>query len=195
MATPARLGGVIGAQSPNIPQLTDYNRAMLQYTTDYFDQYWKGVSALKQFLAEDASGSRVAKWKALPVPRRRSQPRLADGRPVGPLLNVNRYRAVYAANVAQQFDNFMDGINQGQYGVIQYARPLGLELKKILGKGAFGVACLFEFSDMDGIRRNIVVKASTSLNDVSREMAHLKKDRRSRCSHKGSGLVGGISLL
>lgn len=176
---PGLHGGVIGAQRPSAPQLTDYNHAMLQYTTDYFDEYWKGFNNLKQFLADDASGARIAKWKSLQVPRQRTQPRPADGRPAqGPLLDLNVHRAVYAASVAQRFDQFMEAINQGQYGVIQYAQPLGLELKKVLGKGGYGVACLFEFTDLDGIRRNIVVKASINSNDVAREVAHLHVSSR-----------------
>lgn len=161
------------APRPSAPQLTNLNRAMLQYTTDYFDQYWLGLSALQQFLADNASGARAAIRKSLQVPRQRMYPRHADNPPDGPPLDITKYRGVYSANKAERHDHFIDSINQGLYGVIEYARPLELELKKVLGKGAFGIACLFELSDLEGIRRNIVIKASINANDVSREVAHL----------------------
>lgn len=161
------------APRPSAPQLTNLNRAMLQYTTDYYDQYWLGLSALQQFLADNASGARAAIRRSLQVPRQRMYPRPADNQPDGPPLDVTKYRGVYSANKIERFDHFIDSINQGLYDVIQYTRPLGLELKKVLGKGAFGIACLFELSDLEGIRRNIVIKASVNANDVSKELAHL----------------------
>lgn len=162
------------APRPSAPQLTNLNRAMLQYSTDYFDHYWLGLDALQQFLADNASGARAAIRRSLQVPRQRTYPRPADNRPYGPPLDVTKTRGVYSANKAGRYDQFINSINQGLYGVIEYARPLGLELKKVLGKGGFGIACLFELSDLEGIRRNIVIKASVRANDVLREMTHLK---------------------
>lgn len=173
MTVPGPHGGLPGAPRPSAPQLTDFNRAMLSYTTDYYDHYWLGIDALKQFLADNASGARAAIRNTLLVPRRRTHPRPADNQPDGPTLNVTEHRPAYSANVAQRFDNFIKFINQGAYGMIQYTRPLGLELKKVLGKGGFGIACLFELSDLEGIRRNIVIKASINANEVSKEMTHL----------------------
>lgn len=166
-------GGMPGAPRPSAPQLTDFNRAMLSYTTDYYDHYWLGLDALKQFLADNARGARAAARQVSQVPRRRMHPRPADNQPDGPLLNATQHRPAYSANVTQRFDHFIDSINQGAYGMIQYTRPLGLESKRVLGKGGFGIACLFELSDLDGIRRNIVIKASINVNEVSKEVAHL----------------------
>lgn len=177
MPTPRMQGGMPSTPRPSAPQLTNFNRAMLQYTTDYYDQYWLGLSALQQFLADNASGARAAIRKSPQVPRRRLYSRPADGRPDGPPLDVTKCRGVYSANKAERYDHFINSINQGLYGVIEYARPLGLELKKVLGKGAFGIACLFELSDLEGIRRNIVIKASIKANDISKELAHINVSR------------------
>lgn len=167
--------GVVGAQGPSLPsyQMTSRERFVFQYTTDYFDKYWNGLDALRRFLAENTVGTRAAIYQAISVPRQRTQPRPGDGMPVGPPMDVNVNRGRYAAGVAQRLDGFMDAINQGRYDVIQYTRPLGLELKKVLGVGGFGIACLFKFVGCDGNRRNVVVKASKNSIDISRELAHL----------------------
>lgn len=162
----------IDAQGPTY-QMTFVERNMLQYTTDYYDQYWTNLSALKRFLAENAAGTRSGIYQAIQVPRKRAQPRSADDNPVGPGLNVTPGRAKYAASVIPQREQLLSAIEQGKYDIIQYTRPLGLELKKVLGEGGYGIACLFEFTDVDGTPRNLVVKASNNSNDISRELTHI----------------------
>lgn len=53
-----------------------------------------------------------------------------------------------------------------------YMRPLGFRLLKILGKGAFGMASLFEMTDENGQKHQIVVKADTG-NGLQRERMYL----------------------
>lgn len=174
-------GSPFGWPGTGAPGLTPYRmpaneRTMLQYTTDYFDHYWNGLASLKRFLDEVASGTRAPIYSAMVVPRQRTQPRPADGRPTGPAVDVTMGRGTFGAskppNAAAQLDQFMHHINQGQYDMIHYTRPLRLELKKVLGKGGYGIACLFEFSELDGTRRNIVLKASSRANDISLEVAN-----------------------
>ena len=55
---------------------------------------------------------------------------------------------------------------------MKYMRPLGFRLVKILGKGGFGMACLFEMTDVNGQKHRIIVKAATG-RDLQRERTHL----------------------
>ncbi|POS79059.1 hypothetical protein DHEL01_v202545 [Diaporthe helianthi] len=52
--------------------------------------------------------------------------------------------------------------------------PRGFRLVKILGKGSFGMACLFEMTDGNGQKHQIVVKAGTG-NDLLRERTYLAR--------------------
>lgn len=49
-----------------------------------------------------------------------------------------------------------------------------MNLKKVLGAGGQGVACLFERTEADGSKRAVVVKASLNGNEVERETATLR---------------------
>ncbi|KAG8163903.1 hypothetical protein KVR01_005821 [Diaporthe batatas] len=66
------------------------------------------------------------------------------------------------------------GSRKLDYNVMPYMRPLGFRLLKILGKGGFGMACLFEMTDVDGQKHQIVVKAGTR-NDLMRERTYLTR--------------------
>ncbi|KAH8778629.1 hypothetical protein F5883DRAFT_517472 [Diaporthe sp. PMI_573] len=57
---------------------------------------------------------------------------------------------------------------------MNYMRPLGFRLLKILGKGGFGMACLFEMTDVNGDKHKIVVKAGTG-TDLDRERIWLRR--------------------
>lgn len=146
-------------------------RTMLQCTTDYYDHYWRGEH--DSWEAQDGAGTRAAIYQAMPVPRPRPHP-APYGQPQGPMLNVGEQRTTYSGQPTQaNNDRFMDEINQGQYGLVNYTRPAGLELKRVLGKGGQGVACLFEATDPDGSRRRIVVKATNKAEDAALELQNL----------------------
>lgn len=56
---------------------------------------------------------------------------------------------------------------------MNFMRPLGFRLLKILGKGGFGMACLFEMTDANGRKHKIVVKAGIG-RDLQRERVCLR---------------------
>lgn len=171
----ALLAGRAGAPStfafppPYAMSLTE--RAMLQCTTDYYDHYWRGEH--DSWVAQDQAGTRAAIYQAMPVPRPRPH-RAPYGQPQGPVLNVGEPRTKYSGQVNQaNHERSLHAISQGQYGLINYTRPAGLELKRVLGKGGQGVACLFETTDPDGRKRRIVVKATNNPEDAALELQNL----------------------
>lgn len=67
----------------------------------------------------------------------------------------------------------MTRIEAGEYGLVSLMQPVGLELKRILGVGGQGVACLFQRTEADGSKRDVVVKASINTAGVERETRNL----------------------
>lgn len=140
-----------------------FDKGMLQFTTDFFDCYWRGENARWQ--AEEKAGTRENIYKNLVVPRTKAGRKNSDGRPEGaPLLNAGAPRPRYLG--PSPFEDrtkkhFQDEILKGKFDLIKLARPLGLQFVKVLGAGSQGVACLFSGADPNGAPRRLVIKACT----------------------------------
>lgn len=80
---------------------------------------------------------------------------------------AKRFRG-WGSNAAS-LDQYAAEVRNGEYGIGDVLRPLGFSLKKVLGKGGFGVACLFEMTGVDGQTTRIVVKACTNRAAMVRE--------------------------
>jgi len=65
----------------------------------------------------------------------------------------------------------------GEFGVINFTKPVGLELVKVLGKGGQGIACLFGLTLPDGKKEQLVVKAAIKSDDIQAEVANVRASR------------------
>lgn len=161
-----------------LDRLSDSARRMMQYLTDYFDFYWQGRTPL--WKEQDSLGLRAPVYRQIRVPRTRRLPRHEDEQPSGDLISFNRPRGIFMGRrQREKYDKFKQEIESGMYGVVNYTRPLGLELEKVLGRGGQGMACLFRMTNPDGSEQKIVVKActSTTRQDLAWEMYHMSVSR------------------
>lgn len=159
-----------GAQAPVMDPELKY---LLQRTMDSFDHYWRGQH--DEWKGQFDRGLREPIIRRLQVPRRRMMPRRADTPPEGPRLDRKLQRRAWGGfRAPDKYKQLEEDIAQGAFGMVHVTQPLGLELRKILGKGGEGVACLFRMIQTDGSERNIVVKAAMRNADMKLEMANMR---------------------
>lgn len=150
-------------------------RLTMQRSLDFFDFYWQGRR--KEWVEQDESGLREPVYSQMQVPRTRTTPRdPPQARPLGtPALAMNGDRRKYggqrnrARNRALRRD-----VVAGAYGLVSFTQPLDLQLKRVLGKGGQGIACLFLLTLPDGTKKRLVVKGSVDEGDVSRELRNMR---------------------
>lgn len=149
----------------------------LQYMMDFFDHYWR--DEWRDWKDKYDNGSREPVLRRLKVPRRRYLPRRADRAPEGPRLRVQQDRKSWLGpQNTKKCRDFVQRISRGEFGVVNFTQPLGLELRKILGRGGEGFACLFRLSHKDGSERDIVVKAALRNTAMALEMGNMKVGHR-----------------
>lgn len=154
MANPSEAPGIPGAR------MDKKLRELLQFNQDYFGAYRCG--RLDEWFRQVRARQRRSIWATYDVPQRRSGPVAPDGRPEGALLlrpGAQRKRYQGWGRDAQKLQQYEDEVSNGQYRMMEYLRPLGFRLQKVLGRGGFGIACLFKMTDVNGETHTIVVKA------------------------------------
>lgn len=145
----------------------------IQQFQDAFEHYWNGQ--YDWWREEHHAGRRKAYYTRLRVPKIRP-PYFRRDYPDAPPLRIDAGRYRWRQSTRQDPQNLQRYIAQvqgGAYEIMNYMRPLGFRLIKILGKGGFGMACLFEMTDVNGGKHKIVVKAGTG-NDLQRERTCLR---------------------
>lgn len=150
-------------------------RRMMQERLDFFDHYWMGRG--EQWKEEEAKGLREPIYSQMQVPRTRTGPRDRSGRPEGvPDLNPKmRSRTRWGGE--QNMDKYrqlQEKVEAGQYGIVNFTQPLGLELKRVLGRGGMGIACLFSLTLPDGTKQQMVIKSAIKEGAVSRELVNMR---------------------
>lgn len=162
------------AGPPGEAALNDLVRQNFQWSADFF-KWWRGGGATR-WVAEDRAGNRKPKYLNYSVPYY-SEPRPApDAMPKG----IRKYESWLSKGQpgyifggggadARNLQGVEAEVRGGEYGIMQTLRPLGFRLKKVLGKGGFGVACLFEMTGVDGKITTIVVKAATNRDAMTKE--------------------------
>lgn len=144
----------------------------IQQFQDAFEHYWNGQ--YDWWREENHAGRRKAYYTRLRVPKIRPpyfRPEIPDAPPL-----TRAWRYIWRESTRQDPRNLQQYIAQvqgGAYEIMNYMRPLGFRLIKILGKGGFGMACLFEMTDVNGGKHKIVVKAGTG-RDLQRERTCLR---------------------
>lgn len=150
----------------------------IQEARDRFDHYWMGL--YDWWRQMNAEGRRRAYWTRIRVPKSRPPGPRRNPPDAPALLRVdgrrNRWRQSTRAD-PNNLQQYVAQVQNGGYQIMSYMRPLGFRLLKILGKGGFGMACLFEMTDVDGGKHKIVVKAGTG-RDLNRERAYLRVSLR-----------------
>lgn len=149
------------------------SRADIQQAQDAFEHYW--IGQYHWWREENHAGRRRAYYTRLRVPKYRP-PRLRAEHPDAPPLRVDSQRYRWRQSTRQDTENlqqYIADVQKGGYQIMNYMRPLGFRLLKILGKGGFGMACLFEMTDVNGDKHKIVVKAGTG-SDLYRERICLR---------------------
>lgn len=155
-----------------LPDMSSQTAYTLQYMMDYYDHYWRGQ--YKDWKEQCDQGVREPIFRQLQVPRRRMMPRRADAPPEGPRVSIGQNRKRWMGDQnRERYRQYEEEVSRGDFGVVNYTQPLGLELRKILGKGGEGVACLFRLSQTDGSEREIVVKAATRRENMALEIANM----------------------
>lgn len=155
----------------------------IQRFRDRFDHYWTG--RYDWWRAEHAAGRRRPIFTQLRVPKRRPPGPQRPLQPEAPALRADGSRAGWPPPrpaAQDRLQRYMTDVQNGQYQVMRYMRPLGYRLVKILGRGGFGVACLFEMTDVDGKIHKIVVKAGTG-RDLQLERSNIRVSPESCCSN------------
>lgn len=145
----------------------------IQEARDRFDHYWMGL--YDWWRQMNAEGRRRAWWTRIRVPKSRP-PGPRRNPPDAPALRLDARRTRWRQPTRADPNNLQQYVAQaqnGKYQLMTYMRPLGFRLLKILGKGGFGMACLFEMTDVDGGKHKIVVKAGTG-RDLNRERVYLR---------------------
>lgn len=145
----------------------------IQHARDRFDHYWNGE--YDWWRDEDHAGRRRAHYTTLQVPKPRP-PGPRPNSPQAPPLRVDQQRTRWRQSRREDPRNlrqYIAEVQNGKYQIMNFMRPLGFRLLKILGKGGFGMACLFEMTDVDGKKHKIVVKAGTG-RDLQRERICLR---------------------
>lgn len=99
--------------------------------------------------------------------------------PPGEPLDIYQQRTSWrrSRGQARKEEAAIAGLNAGQYGVVPLMKPFGMNLKRVLGIGGQGVACLFARVEIDGSTRKVVVKGSLhGANDksVAREVKNMR---------------------
>lgn len=161
---------------PNLSAADDSgiaSTADLQLAQDAFEHYWNGQ--YRWWRRENRAGRRRAHYRRLRVPKIRP-PSIDASDPGAPPLDLSAQRYRWRQSTREDSDNlqrYMTQIQNGDFNVMPYMRPLGFRLLKILGKGGFGIACLFEMTDVNRQKHQIVVKAGTG-NDLQRERTYLR---------------------
>ncbi|KAK2607125.1 hypothetical protein N8I77_005829 [Diaporthe amygdali] len=147
----------------------------LQSSQDRFEHYWTG--RYSWWRAEHAAGRRRAHYIKLQAPKPRPPGPRPQVQPDAPRLDVDGNRVAYQPlgqnNSRITLLRYMVDILNGSYQIMNYMRPTGFRLVKILGKGGFGIACLFEMRDTNGKTHKFVVKAGTG-RDLQTERANLR---------------------
>lgn len=133
-----------------------------------FEHYW--IGEYNWWRDENAAGRRKRHYTRLPVPKPRPSGQQPN-QPDAPPLRVDDQRRRWRLSTRADPDNlqrYIAEVQNGKYNIMNYMRPLGFRLLKILGKGGFGMACLFEMTDVNGKKHKIVVKAGIG-RDLLRE--------------------------
>lgn len=166
-------GGNVRMRSPLDDART---KLTMQRTLDFYDFYWRGT--WREWKIQDENGEREPRYIAANVPRTRTPPN-PDSGPPGPWpldLTLDRQRYGQAADSARN-DAWKLKVNQGEFGITNFTKPLGLRLSKVLGKGGQGIACLFLLTLPDGSKDRLVVKASIRRDDIQDEVANVRASR------------------
>lgn len=164
------------APAPALAASDDEGRAAtedIQQAKDRFDHYW--IGRYEWWREENYAGRRQAHYTRLQVPKPRP-PGQRPIRPDAPPLRADGQRRPWRLPTSSDPNNlqqYMAEVRNGKYNIMNYMRPLGFRLLKILGKGGFGMACLFEMTDVNGKKHQIVIKAGQS-RDLQRERRHLR---------------------
>lgn len=169
---------------PNAPRLPNARppgpldnpttRLAMQRLVDYFDFYWRGE--VNEWKRQDDAGDRETAYKTMVVPRLRQSPRDQNAQPLGappldPIMARGRYGNI-SSNTRK--DQWKKEVNEGEGGIINFTKPLGLRLRRVLGKGGQGIACLFRLTSPDGSTNSLVVKAAIKDPDnIAREVQNL----------------------
>lgn len=145
----------------------------LQQARDRFEHYWNGQ--YERWREENYAGRRKPHYTRLQVPKSRP-PGQRPKRPDAPPLRVDGQRRPWRLPSRADPNNlqqYIAEVTNGKYNIMNFMRPLGFRLLKILGKGGFGMACLFEMTDVNGKKHQIVIKAGLA-RDLQRERRHLR---------------------
>ncbi|KAJ4397421.1 hypothetical protein N0V93_001648 [Gnomoniopsis smithogilvyi] len=160
--------------------LSDKQRERIQRSVDYFEAYRRGqVSKWNQ---EHQDGLRKPIYSQFPVPWRRLRPARWNDQPEDmPLLQPGTSRIRYQgfASNAAALQQEMERMRNDGIGLMNQLRPLGYRLEKVLGRGGFGIACLFKMTDVNGRTHTIVVKAATRPGAMKVERMNLSRVRLS----------------
>lgn len=150
-------------------------RWMMQSSLDYFDHYWMGRG--DQWKDEEAKGLRKPIYSQMQIPRTRTGPRDRSGQPEGaPDVNPKmRSRKRFGGEQnKKKYQKFLEDVNAGQFGIVNFTQPLGLELERVLGKGGFGIACLFSLTMPDGSKQKMVIKSAIKEGALDRELVNMR---------------------
>lgn len=162
--------------APAAPPQDDEGRALteeIQESRDRFEHYWNGEYGW--WRDEHRAERRRAHYTKLQVPKPRP-PGPRPNFPRAPPLRVNEERIRWRQSTREDPRNlrqYIAEVQNGKYQIMNFMRPLGFRLLKILGKGGFGMACLFEMTDVDGGKHKIVIKAGTG-RDLQQERGCLR---------------------
>lgn len=200
----SRSGGQ--ASPPGLPgPLADAaTRLTMQRSLDFFDFYWQGRR--NEWMQQDGAGLRAPLYSQMPVPRTRTAPRDPRAQPLGTTLlpvamdggvggvggvgvdQQRQRRRAYGGQPNRERNRALRrDVLAGAYGgLVNFTQPLDLELKRVLGKGGQGIACLFTLTLPDGTKTRLVVKGSLGEGDISRELNNMRV--RSLVNHEDADL-------
>lgn len=167
--------GVANAPPDILGTLDEYERNAIQSIYDRFDAYWQGPHAHQKWKEEDKLGKRKAIYSKIRLPRKQRAQMHVGCQPDGPVLvpRKHRYRLLQPVTT-QRYRNYASDIEKGEYGLVKALNPLGFRFLRVLGKGGYGCACLFQMDDVDGVSHKVVVKAALQEDLVKPEMLNLR---------------------
>lgn len=155
------------------------DKTVVQLMYDSIDHWWRGPEEYVQWIRDNGNGLRVPAVRNMKFPRKvrkESQPK-AGGRPLGPGLGFRpRRRIGPRVGAAAGLREFEHGIQHGRFGIVPSLRGTGFRLKRVLGRGGFGCAALFQMDDVDGKAHKVVIKASTG-GDLGPEIHNMRVSR------------------
>lgn len=176
-----------GGQGPGVastPRPLDDapTRLAMQRSLDFFDHYWTGRG--REWADLNAQGLREPIYSQMQVPRTRAAPRDPGAKPPGaPTLVFDMDRRVYGGlQDRTQNRQLRRQVAAGEFGIVNFTQPLNLELKRVLGKGGQGIACLFILTLPDGTKKQMVVKASLNAGDIGRELRNMRVSATMHCT-------------